>query len=139
MAEAFSMNSHILIRKGLAGAPIFSENFSAYSAKKEVKYPREDAIELRNRVKTLERAMKKIEALLNTKNPDSLISKQQQISRQNRNQLDCLKALLEEYKAKNTVEHEKLSREAKNAIAQLNEDSQFLGHVREIIHFVKTA
>lgn len=107
--------------------------------KKEVKYPREDAIELRNRLKTLERAMKNIEALLNTKNPDSLISKQQQISQANRNQLDRLKALLEEYKAKNTVEHEKLSREAKNAIAQLNEDSQFLGHVREIIRFVKTA
>ncbi len=35
--------------------------------------------------------------------------------------------------------HEQLSREAQNAIAQLNEDSQFLGHVREIIRFVKTA
>jgi hypothetical protein len=49
------------------------------------------------------------------------------------------KALLEEYKAQNTVEHERLSREAKNAIALLSEDSQFLSHVREIIRFVKTA
>ena len=52
---------------------------------------------------------------------------------------DSQKAVLEEYQAKNTVAHEQLSREAKNAIASLSEDSQFLGHVREIIRFVKTA
>jgi 5-bromo-4-chloroindolyl phosphate hydrolysis protein len=107
--------------------------------KKEVKYPREDAIELRNRVKTLETAMEKIESLLDTKNPNSLISIQQQESQENRLALARQKALLEEYQAKNTVEHEQLSREAKNAIAQLSEDSQFLGHVREIIRFVKTS
>ena len=106
--------------------------------KKEVKYPRADAIELRNRVKILEKAIKKTEALLDTKNPDSLMSRQQQASQENRHQLARQKALLEEYQAKNIVEHEQLSREAKNAIAQLNEDSQFLGHVREIIRFVKT-
>lgn len=107
--------------------------------KKEVKYPRKDAIELSNKVKNIETAIKKIESLLDTKNPDSLISKQQQASQENRLVLARQKALLEEHKAKNTVEHEQLSREAKNAIALLSEDSQFLGHVREIIRFVKTA
>ena len=126
-----------ILRPAIRGYEYLNEKLLAI--KKEVKYPREDAIELRNRVKTLEKVTKKIEAHLDTKNPDSLISKQQQISQENRNQLARLKALLEEYKAKNTVEHEQLSREAKNAIAQLNEDSQFLGHVREIIRFVKTA
>ena len=107
--------------------------------KKEVEYPREDAIELRNRVEMMETAIKKIESLLDIKNPESLVSKQQQISQENRHQLARQKALLEEYQAKNTVEHEQLSREAKNAIALVSEDSQFLGHVREIIRFVKTA
>ena len=107
--------------------------------KKEIKYPREDAIELRNRVKNIETAIKTIKAKLDLKNPDSLVSRQQQELQGNRNQLARLKALLEEFQAKNTVEHEQLSREAKNAIAQLNEDSQFLSHVREIIRFVKTA
>ena len=109
------------------------------SIKKEIKYPREDAIELRNKVKILEKAIKKVETKLDTKNPNSLVSRQQQESQENRNQLALLKALLEELRAKNTVEHEQLSREARNAIAQLNEDSQFLSHVREIIRFVKTA
>ena len=107
--------------------------------KKEIKYPREDALELRNRVKNLEREIKTIATKLDTKNPDSLVSKQQQESQENRNRLARLKALLEELQAKNTVEHEQLAREAKNAISQLNEDSQFLSHVREIIRFVKTA
>ncbi|MDJ0569921.1 MAG: hypothetical protein QNJ53_12870 [Pleurocapsa sp. MO_192.B19] len=107
--------------------------------KKEVKYPREDAIELSNRVKSLETAIEKIESLLDSKNPDSLVSKQQQASLENRHSLARQKALLEEYQAKNTVEHERLSREAKTAISQLSEDSQFLSHVREIIRFVKTA
>ncbi|MDJ0569478.1 MAG: hypothetical protein QNJ53_10570 [Pleurocapsa sp. MO_192.B19] len=83
--------------------------------------------------------IEKIESLLDSKNPDSLVSKQQQASLENRHQLARQKALLEEYQAKNTVEHEQLSREAKNAIALVSEDSQFLSHVREIIRFVKTA
>ncbi|MDJ0688796.1 MAG: hypothetical protein QNJ41_09815 [Xenococcaceae cyanobacterium MO_188.B32] len=107
--------------------------------KKEIKYPREDALELRNRVKNLEREIKTIATKLDPKNPDSLVSKQQQESQENRDRLARLKALLEELQAKNTVEHEQLAREAKNAISQLNEDSQFLSHVREIIRFVKTA
>ena len=37
----------------------------------------------------------------------------------------------------NENEHEKLLRESQNAIAQLNEDSQFLGHIKEIIRFYK--
>ena len=107
--------------------------------KQEVKYPREDAIELRTRVKTLETAIKQIESLLDTNNLNSLISKQQQATQENQVALARQKALLEEYKAQNTVEHERLSREAKNAIALLSEDSQFLSHVREIIRFIKTA
>ncbi len=107
--------------------------------KKEIKYPRQDAIELRNRVKIIEKSLRKIETLLDLKNPNSLVSKQHQQSQENRSQLARLSALLEEYEAKNTVSHEKLSREAQNAVAQISEDSQFLGHVREIIRFVKTA
>lgn len=114
-------------------------NARLLTIKKEVKYPRADAIELRNRVKSLETTIEKIESLLNTKNPDSLVSRQQQASQENRLALAHQKALLEEYQAKNKVEHEQLAREAKDAIAGLNEDSQFLGHIREIIRFVKTA
>ena len=126
-----------ILRPAIRGYQYLTARLS--NIKKEVKYPREDAIELRSKVKQLAIAIKSIETKLDPENPDSLVSKQQQASQANRNQLLHLKALLEELQAKNAVQHEQLSREAQNAIAQLNEDSQFLGHVREIIRFVKKA
>lgn len=107
--------------------------------KKEVKYPRKDTIELNHKVQEIQTAIKKIESKLDTQNSDSLASKLQKSTKENRLALAHQKALLEEYQAENKVAHERLSREAKNAIASLSEDSQFLGHVREIIRFVKTA
>lgn len=114
-------------------------NLKLSAIKKEFNYPRQDAIELRNRIKNLEKSLHKVENLVDLKNPNSLVSKQQQQSQENRHQLTRLVALQEEFEARNEVAHEQLSREAQSAIAQLNEDSQFLGHVREIIRFVKTA
>jgi len=107
--------------------------------KREVKYPREDAIDFSSQLKSLKTRIKILEDLLDLKNPNSLIKKEQQKTQENFHQLSLQKALLEEYQAKNTVEHERLSREAVTAISQLSEDSQFLSNVREIIRFVKTS
>ena len=133
-----------ILRPAIRGYQYLTKILSNF--RKEIKYPREDVLELRNRVKTIETSMQRIQAKLDTNNPDSLISKQQQKTQENKTELARLKALLEELETQNKVEHEQLSREAKNAIAQLNEDSQFLGHAREIIryskeiiHFIKTA
>lgn len=114
-------------------------NAKLLTIKKEIKIPREDAIEIKNKLITLEEKIGNIEELLDTNKADSLISQQQIKSQQNQQQIARLKAVLSEDRAKNIVEHERLAKEAKNAIAQLTEDSQFLGHVREIIRFVKTA
>ena len=46
---------------------------------------------------------------------------------------------LEKLRADNKSDHDRLSREAQQAISQLSSDSQFLDHVREIIRFFKTA
>lgn len=126
-----------ILRPAIRGYQYLSVRLS--NIKKEIKYPREDVIELKNRVINVEEAIKNIEAKLDVNDPDSLISRQQQILQENRSQLARLSALLENFEAKNKVEHEQLSREAQNAISQLNEDSKFLGHVKEIIRFVKTA
>ena len=91
-----------ILRPAIRGYQYLTTRLS--TIKKEVKYPREDAIELRVRVETLETAIEKIQSLLDTKNPNSLVSKQQQVSQENREQLARQNALLEEYKAKNTVD-----------------------------------
>ncbi|WP_413172936.1 hypothetical protein [Anabaena azotica] len=102
-------------------------------------YPREDILELRNRFYEIEQKVKSLEDQLNPEQPYSLVANNQRFSEETRRELARILANLEELRATNQTEHERLSREAKNAIAQLSTDGQFLDHVREIIRFFKSA
>ena len=126
-----------ILRPAIRGYEYLNDKLS--TIKKEIKYPREDVIALKNKVAKIETSIRNLETKLNPKNPDSFFCQQQQATKENRSQLAYLKVFLEELEAQNAIERGKLAKEAQNAIAQLNEDSQFLGHVREIIRFVKTA
>lgn len=106
---------------------------------KEVKYPREDIVELRCRISELESNVKILQEKLNPEEPNSLVSSQERCLEAIRSDLTQVATCLEDLKITNQAEHERLSREAKNAIAQLSADSEFLNHVREIIRFFKTA
>ncbi|BAU65740.1 hypothetical protein STA3757_31310 [Stanieria sp. NIES-3757] len=107
--------------------------------RQQIKYPREDIFELRDRVRQIESSLSTVESQLNIEDPLSLIAKQQQQWQDTRQELNRLKAFVEQLAAKNKLEHEQLAREATTAISQLTEDSQFLNHVREIIQFFKKA
>jgi hypothetical protein len=107
--------------------------------REQIKYPREDVILLRNLVQSLEYQVKTINYQLNVEEQDSWAHKQEKSIQNNRQEIARLQALLEQFKATNEVEHQKLSREARTAIAQITEDGQFLDHVREIIRFFKSA
>jgi hypothetical protein len=107
--------------------------------RQEIKYPREDAIELRNKFNILEVEVGNLKEQLDPQLPNSLTAIQQREWQEIRNELAHLRALLERLEATNRVEHEKLAKEAQNAIAQLTEDGQVLNHVREIIRFFKSA
>ncbi len=105
----------------------------------EWRYPREDIVELRNRFYVLEDSIKRLEEQLNPENTYSVVANQQHYWEETRKELARISANLEELRATNQTEHERLAREARNAIAQLSTDGQFLDHVREIIRFFKTA
>lgn len=107
--------------------------------RQEVKYPREDIVELRGKVSTLEVNVKLLQEQLNADEPNSWASSQQRYLDATRSDLTRVAASLEDLKATNQAEHDRLSREAKNAIAQLSADSEFLDRVREIIRFFKSA
>ncbi|MBD2531980.1 hypothetical protein H6G97_21275 [Nostoc flagelliforme FACHB-838] len=107
--------------------------------RQEWKYPREDIIELRDRFSILEQKIQSLEDQLNAEQPYSLPATQQRFAEETRRDLAQVAANLEELRATNQTEHERLGREARNAIAQLSTDGQFLDHVREIIRFFKTA
>ncbi|MBH8573960.1 hypothetical protein I8752_13195 [Nostocaceae cyanobacterium CENA369] len=107
--------------------------------RQEWKYPREDIVELRDRFYSLEEKVRQIEEQLNPEQPYSLPATQQRFAEETRRDLARITANLEELRATNQTEHERLAREARNAIAQLSTDGQFLDHVREIIRFFKSA
>jgi len=107
--------------------------------RQEFTYPREDIWELRNRFSTLEETVKRLEEQLDPEEPYSWIATQQRFQGETRQELARIAASFEELRATNEVQHERLSREARQAIAQLTTDGQFLDHVREIIRFFKTA
>ncbi|MBD2566042.1 MULTISPECIES: hypothetical protein [Nostoc] len=107
--------------------------------RQEWKYPREDIFELRDRFSILEQKIQLLEEQLNPEQSYSLPATQQRFAEETRKDLARIAANLEELRATNQTEHERLGREARNAIAQLSTDGQFLDHVREIIRFFKTA
>ncbi len=102
--------------------------------RKQIKYPREDILELRNRVRRLEQKITKWH-----EEDQRQKTNQKQEEEQIRKNLANLRATFEQFQATNQVQHQELSKEAQNAISQLTEDSQFLGNVREIIRFIKNA
>ncbi|WP_445638247.1 ATPase [Nostoc sp. DSM 114161] len=107
--------------------------------RQELKYPREDIFELQGRFANLEQKVQSLEEQLNPEQPSSLPATQQRFAEETRRDLARIAANLEELRAINHTEHERLGREARNAIAQLSTDGQFLDHVREIIRFFKSA
>ena len=102
-------------------------------------YPREDVLELRNRVAELESTATSLRDQLDLEQPYSLAATQQRNWEETRKDLARLAANQTELEATNQVDHDRLSRETRQAIAQLSTDGQFLDHVREIIRFFKTA
>lgn len=107
--------------------------------RQQFKYPREDVLELRNRVLVLESSIAELQFQLNVENPNAWAASQQREMLALRQDLSRYAAMQEDLRSTNQAEHERLSREARNAIAQLSTDGQFLENVREIIRFFKSA
>ena len=107
--------------------------------RREFSYPREDVVELRDRFASLEYKVQNLEAILDTNNPNSLISQQIRRWEVQERDLENLSADLKQLKSTNQAEHQRLARDAENAISQLTTDSEVLGHVREIVRFFKEA
>jgi hypothetical protein len=107
--------------------------------RQEFTYPREDIWELRSRCNTLEETLNRVEEQVDPEEPYSWVATQQRFQVETRHELARIGASIEELRATNEAQHQRLSRESRQAIAQLTTDGQFLDHVREIIRFFKTA
>lgn len=105
----------------------------------EIKYPREDVVELRSRVSSLESNVDEARRHLDLDSPESLASIQRTQIEDARDRLARLTAEVEQMEATNDVQHQQLRDETRSAVSQISTDGQFLDHVREIIRFFKTA
>ena len=105
----------------------------------QVHYPREDVVELRNRVQELETQFKTVTSSLDATEVDSWAYRLAQTEAATQRHLDRLDGLLEELTRQNARDHEALTRQISQEIAKLSEDAQFLNQVRELIRFVKAA
>ena len=105
----------------------------------QVHYPREDVLELRNRVQELESQLTAVDRVLDSSETDSWAYQLTQNQTASQRHFDRLDSLVEELTRTNAREHEALARQTAQEIAKLSEDARFLNQVRELIRFVKTA
>jgi len=103
------------------------------------RYPREDVLELRDRLQQTELKIEQLEYQLNLDYVDGWAATQQRSLTALRQDLTQVAMTLEDVNVTNQADHERLSRETRTAIAQLSTDGQVLNHVREIIQFFKNA
>jgi hypothetical protein len=105
----------------------------------QFRYPREDVIELRGQVNELQSQLMTAQFQLDANNPESIVATQQRELNALRQDWQRLASNVETATIDNQTAHAQLSREARQSIAQLSADSQFLDHVREILRFFKEA
>lgn len=140
-AIGYLASAAALLLTGLRPAIAFYRYLSQWLTRveREVKYPREDVVELRNRVGQLETSNQHLSQQLDLGNPTSLMAQQQRKLEALRQDLTTLASAHESLKSLNHSEHDRLSREAREAIARVSADAQFLDRVRELIRFWKQA
>lgn len=105
----------------------------------QIRYPREDVAELRNRVSALESTLQELDNRLDTDREGSWAHTQHVAVAALRQTIDRLDGRFEELTRQNARDHEALARQTTTEIAKLSEDARFLNQVRELIRFVKEA
>jgi hypothetical protein len=105
----------------------------------ELRYPREDVVQLRADVERLASRVKALETAIDPKWPNSWAAHQHAAMEAAQQEIRHLRAAVEQQRTADQVEHERLAREAQRAVAQITADGQALDHVREIIRFFKEA
>lgn len=106
---------------------------------REVRYPRDDVLELRNRAEDLERRLAAAEERLDIQKAESWAATIEARLAAGAAELERLRAAVEDARRANDDEHRRLARDAEAAAARMAEDARVLNHVRELVRFFKEA
>lgn len=109
------------------------------SIDQEIRVPREDAVTLRNDLRGVEQRLSELHAHLDLDDPRSWAARHEAEIAHLVQRLDRQQVTLDELRSSNLADHQRLAREAEQAIARISADARFLEQVRDIIRFVKEA
>ncbi len=107
--------------------------------REETTYPREDVVSLKAQVEDMKATLEMLEKRLDASDSDSWAAKQEQNMEALRTKLDLIRHRIDDALETNKLDHEKISRDAQNAMAQAMADAAIVNHVREIVRFFKEA
>jgi hypothetical protein len=107
--------------------------------RQQVKYPREDVVELRQRTRTLEDQVKLLTRQLDVNAHESFAAEQVRAVHELKIKVTALQSTQDRMADDNQRAHEKILREGQLAMTKISADSQFLDNVREIVRLIKSA
>lgn len=107
--------------------------------REEISYPREDIVSLKETVKEIKNVVERLEKRLDTSLEESWAAEQERSLEALRTKLDLMRQRIDDIAETNKLDHEKISRDAQNAMAQAMADAAIVNHVREIVRFFKEA
>jgi len=104
---------------------------------REVLYPRDNVTHLISEIESFKSQLADHGQRLDSTKPESWAAKLDASVATLRTEQEALRAALEDLRRTNADDHRALARSAEQAAARVGEDSQVLGHVRELIRFFK--
>ncbi|MEM6502174.1 MAG: hypothetical protein AAF685_10085 [Cyanobacteria bacterium P01_C01_bin.89] len=137
-----------LLLTGLRPAIVFYSYLASQiqAIEKEFKYPRDDVLkllaevaELKSIIEALKERAKAVENQLDGDRDTSLVARQNRRVTVLASELQTLSADHRQLASKQQADCAELRSEARDAIAQITADGQFLENVRDIIRFIKSA
>jgi archaellum component FlaC len=103
----------------------------------EIVYPREDIQTMKAMVEEIKNAVERLEQRLDTESEYSWAAEQVAALDEQQRKLEALRQRTDDLAETNKLDHEKISRDAQNAMSQAMADAAIVSHVREIIRFFK--
>lgn len=104
---------------------------------REVHYPRDDVLALRERIDGMDETLKELLLRLDAKDPGSWSAQVESRLTAGSAEIERLRATTEDERRANDDAHRQLARDAEAAAARMAEDARVLNHVRELVRFFK--
>lgn len=126
-----------LLRPSLRAYTYLQERME--NIRQKLLYPREDIVELRNRVSSLEYGLEELKTLLNEHESTSWRSNTNSSLDNLTGLTKSLQKTLKILDENNKNEHEKMMRDTKTAINEIGADSRFREHFQDVVRAIKDA